>query len=102
MAEYVNPWHDPRRPNYGPVYFKTDAKTHEYAGCQIYKVSSIQFDVVKNGICLTQVGSMKVAQKYIDIFNGPRPTDNSYWYDRMHQYHNDFRELALKLQVRFP
>lgn len=47
---YRNPWANPHEPqeyvrNVDPV---------EHAGCQIYHVSTNQWDVVKAGVCISQ------------------------------------------------
>ena len=84
MAEYLdtpvtykNPWHDPKKyPLYGPAEYEADAKPEEYRGYLIYhRVRSGRpisdgadcFDVVKDGVCLTQCAGPNGARRAIDI-----------------------------------
>ena len=53
MARYKNPWHVPGS-FYGPEYHETSARPKEYRGFFVYKISDRHFDIVKNGVCLTQ------------------------------------------------
>lgn len=55
MARYRNPWHEPRDPRYGPAEYETDARPFAHAGCLIYeRIAGRCWDVVKNGVCVTQ------------------------------------------------
>ena len=73
--KYTNSWHNPR--NIGSrAYFETDVIPTLYKGYLIYhrinSVSSIEsggahiFDVVKDGVCISQYAGINGAHKYID------------------------------------
>jgi hypothetical protein len=72
MTRYRNPWHNPRKPHYGPEFYETDAKPVEHAGCLIYhRINSTQpiasgahvFDVVKGGVCVHQMAGPNGARR---------------------------------------
>ncbi len=54
MAKYKNPWHNPKDNRYGPAFYQTDATPTKHAGCEIYHRTPSTWDVVKNGVCVTQ------------------------------------------------
>ena len=59
MATYRNPWHKPGQPHYGPEQYATDATPMQHAGCVLYEripgpVGRCVWDVVRDGVCLTQ------------------------------------------------
>jgi hypothetical protein len=87
-ASYLNPWHDPKQTMYGPRYYFTEANPVEYRECQIYHVHSLRYDIVSNGVCIGQVGSIKFAKKQVDLFVGDRPADgvDCSQYDSMHKW----------------
>jgi len=85
MAKYKNPWHDGI--NSGPAYFETDIKPIKYRDFLIYH--RIAYDVVKDGVCLTQMAGLSGAKSRIDLFAGKRPkkdTAERFWYDRASAY----------------
>lgn len=51
---YRNPWFTEGKPHYGPEFFTTDAKPIEYRGFQIFQRVKGTWDLVKDGVCLTQ------------------------------------------------
>jgi hypothetical protein len=70
-AKYRNPWYKSDQGHYGPRYFETDAKPVEHAGHLIYqRVPGQVWDVVKDGVCLTQLagpnGAKEAAEKLRD------------------------------------
>lgn len=64
--KYRNPWHSPTEPMYGPEYYETNAKPEEYKGYLIYNRLDGVFDVVKEGMCLTQMAGPNGAKQWID------------------------------------
>ena len=69
-ATYRNPWHKPGNPSYGPAEYQTDAKPVQYGGCLIYqRIPGHCWDVVKDGVCLTQRAGPRGARDYIDGLN---------------------------------
>ena len=71
MARYKNSWHKPSQPMYGPEFYETDAKPVEVNGCQIYqRIHGQVWDVVKDGVCLTQRAGPRGARDYIDSLDG--------------------------------
>lgn len=64
---YKNPWFSPTHyPMYGPEFYRTEAKPKKYKGFLVYKVSTVQWDVVKDGVCVTQMAGPNGAKKWID------------------------------------
>lgn len=64
---YKNPWHKPGSHEYGPPYYTTSATPVGYHGYLIYRVRDRGYDVVRDGVCVTQVGSLSAAKQAIDI-----------------------------------
>jgi hypothetical protein len=54
MTRYKNPWHKPGKPQYGPPCYETDVRPAEYLGYLIYHRHAAVWDVVKDGVCVTQ------------------------------------------------
>jgi hypothetical protein len=53
--KYKNPWHKKLDNTYGPEFYETEAKPKEYNGFFIYeRIKGICFDIVKDGVCITQ------------------------------------------------
>jgi len=66
-SEYKNPWHKPGKPEYGPVMYSTEVKPVEYRGYLIYeRISGSVWDVVKDGVCVTQMAGPRGARQAID------------------------------------
>ena len=63
-ATYANPWHANGN---GPERYTTDVKPTSYRGCLIYQRVAGSFDVVENGVCLTQRAGLRGAKKAIDL-----------------------------------
>lgn len=70
MTTYKNPWHKPGKPEYGPINYETNVLPTEYNGHLIYHRLNSVWDVVKNGVCITQRAGFNGAKRYID---GQRP-----------------------------
>lgn len=52
---------------YGPVMYSTEVKPKEYKGHLIYeRIAGSVWDVVKDGVCLTQRAGPNGARQYID------------------------------------
>lgn len=67
MATYKNPWHKPTKPEYGPAMYSTDVKPVEYRGYLIYqRIHGHVWDVVKDGVCITQRAGPNGARRFID------------------------------------
>jgi len=67
MASYRNPWHNSQRPEYGPAFYTTEAKPEEYRGYLIYqRIYGHVWDVVKDGVCITQMAGPNGARQAID------------------------------------
>lgn len=65
-AQYKNPWHKQRDIYSGPEIFTTEAKPKEYKGYLIYHVKKDQYDVVKDGVCVSQLAGPNGAIRKID------------------------------------
>ncbi len=73
-ATYRNPWHKPGKPEYGPPSYATHVAPEEYKGYLIYHRISCVFDVVKDGVCVTQRAGPNGARRAIDELCW-KPTD---------------------------
>ena len=62
-TSYANPWH---ANGLGPERYTTDVKPTSYRGCLIYQRVPGCWDVVENGVCLTQRAGLRGAQKAVD------------------------------------
>lgn len=66
-ATYLNPWHNPSNPIYGPAFYKTDVRPVRYKGYLIYqRIAGVVWDVVKDDRCLTQRAGPNGAREYVD------------------------------------
>lgn len=65
-ASYKNPWHKPGKSEYGPQFYTTDARPTHYKGYLIYHVKPNQYDVVKDGACVSQRAGPRGARDFID------------------------------------
>jgi hypothetical protein len=66
-ATYRNPWHKSNG-SQGPVFYETDAKPSEHAGCLIYeRIKGVVWDVVRDGVCLTQRAGPRGAREGAEI-----------------------------------
>lgn len=63
---YRNPWHKPGRPEYGPEFYSTDRAPRKYRGYLIYHRLPEVWDVVKDGVCVTQRAGLNGAMQAID------------------------------------
>jgi hypothetical protein len=98
---YRNPWHDPAKAWMGPEFFETDSAPFEYRGFQIFKRIVNSWELVKDGVCLTQrcgnAGPRFIgAQHVVDsLFGDARDWDNPHNSDRI-------REVAKRMNVDLP
>jgi len=84
VTTYRNPWHNPLLPMYGPAMYETAATPKFYKGYAIYeRISGTCWDVVANGVCLTQRAGPRGAREYIDdrIQTADRLAEMSAWCD---------------------
>lgn len=65
MHTYTNPFHNPTYTGSQPV-ITTNTKPTEYKGHLIFKVHSQHYDVVKDGVLLTQRAGPNGARQFID------------------------------------
>ncbi|MEA9885975.1 hypothetical protein VDG05_16835 [Xanthomonas campestris pv. raphani] len=63
---YINPWYQKGRLDYGPDVYSTDAKPTEYRGYLVFQRNASCFDVVKDGVCVTQLAGANGARRAID------------------------------------
>lgn len=66
MTKYKNPWHRLDKREYGPAFYETDATPTEYRGYLIYHRTMAVWDVVKDGVCVTQLAGPTGAKRAID------------------------------------
>lgn len=67
MTNYINPWHKPTKPEYGPAVFETEVKPAQYRGYLIYqRIKGHCWDVVKDGQCVHQMAGPSGARQIID------------------------------------
>lgn len=66
MATYRNLWHTPGAAHYGPEFFSTDKKPLEYRGFQIFNRHAGCYELVKDGVCLTQLAGKGGPAKVVD------------------------------------
>lgn len=71
MAEYKNPWHNPRQDMDGPAFFQTEAKPKEYRGYLIYNriegpIGRGVWDIVKDRACVSQRAGPNGARRKVD------------------------------------
>ena len=72
---YTNPWHKPSKPQYGPAEYRCEFDPAEYRGYLIFhrinstgsiKSGSHVFDIVRDGVCLSQMAGPNGARSKID------------------------------------
>ena len=69
---YRNPWHNGRNNDYGPAFYSTEAKPTEYRGFLIYHANPKGWDIVKDGVCISQRAGFDGAKRFIDkIYDDP-------------------------------
>ena len=66
ITYYRNPWHNPGRPEYGPAVYSTGVAPKEYRGYLIYHRQTNVWDVVKDGVCVTQCAGLGGAKRAVD------------------------------------
>lgn len=71
---YRNPWAAPHEPQ----EYRRDVEPIGWEGCQIFRVSKNQFDVVKNGVCIAQRGGLDGAKLASEVV---RDMDNATFAD---------------------
>lgn len=64
MATYKNPWWSPN--SLSPRYYETDVAPVEYRGYLIYRRLKDCFDVVKDGMCVSQFAGINGAKRRVD------------------------------------
>ena len=90
-ASYINPWHKQESGSDSAPMFTTDAKPVEYRGFLIYRRLPASFEVVKDGICLTQRAGLTGAKWAIDnLLDNP----GDYWAQRMAGYLASVQQVA--------
>lgn len=68
MATYRNPWHRPAK--IGPASYTTEATPIEHGGYLIFeRVAGHVWDVVKDGVCITQRAGLNGAKTAIEDMN---------------------------------
>jgi hypothetical protein len=65
---YTNQWHKPNQPEYGPAVYETDAPAEEYREFEIYNRQAAVWDVVKDGVCVSQCAGINGAKRQIDNY----------------------------------
>lgn len=63
---YKNPVHKPGKPEYGPSEYSTNVEPDEYLGYLIYNRTAAVWDVVKDGVCVTQMAGPNGARRAVD------------------------------------
>ena len=74
MATYRNPWHNAKNNTYGPAVYETSAEPVQYGGYQLYmrvqgRPGACGVDVVREGVCVTQMAGMNGARRSVDRLN---------------------------------
>jgi hypothetical protein len=88
MTSYLNPWHKPGKPEYGPPAYETDVKPAEYRGFLIFHRLPQVWDVVKDGRCVTQRAGPNGARQFIDhmpenLFSDMREVSKAEFFTKM-------------------
>jgi len=83
---YTNPWAKDNEPK---IYTR-NAVPVDYKDCQIVKVNSNQYDVVKSGVCIGQRGGLEGAKKIADLV---KDMDNPTYEDVRERQFNPIGEL---------
>lgn len=100
MAAYTyrNPWHRPDKPHYGPEFYSTDAKPVEYRGFQIFQRVKGTWELVKDGVCLTQRAGRNGPRYLADALLGDPSEDCPFNIERARliasRHHVSLREAA--------
>jgi hypothetical protein len=73
MATYRNPWFKSVGGS-GPEFYSTNGRSIEYAGYTLYervpgKPGRSEWDVVKDGVCVSVRGSRDGAKGWVDLLN---------------------------------
>lgn len=64
---YKNPWHKPEDRYSGPRLYECQYAPKEYKGYLIFeRIYGTCWDVVKDGVCVTQRAGQNGARQYID------------------------------------
>ncbi|MCD7983390.1 MAG: hypothetical protein LUG19_03935 [Desulfovibrio sp.] len=70
--EYKNPWYETlgrKGLSFDPPVYRTNATPTEYKGYLIFeRISKTCFDVVKDGVCVSQCAGLNGAKRRIDQF----------------------------------
>ena len=70
MKTYRNSFYKPEQhlnnPYINEFITPSDPNPMKYNGYEIYKHSKLQYDIVKDGVCLSMVGSVRYAKAHID------------------------------------
>lgn len=74
-TKYKNPWHTPGAAHYGPEFFSTDKKPTEYRGFQIFHRHAGCYELVKDGVCLTQRAGKNGPRNLADALLGKKSAD---------------------------
>lgn len=78
MQKYKNPWHNPRLIHTGPQFYEPhpSSPTFEYCGHQVIERIPRVWDVVKDGVCVTQRAGKNGAKQAIDAIMAPQEIGN--------------------------
>ena len=83
MATYRNPWHKPGKPEYGPAFFTCRNEPRPYRGYLIFRQHERHFDVVRDGVCVSQRAGARGARWIVDLICD-NPAD--FWAQRSLSY----------------
>lgn len=76
---YQNPWHNPHCTDYGPAFYETDKEPVEYRGFQIFQRIPGAWELVKDGVCLTQRAGKDGPRALADALMG-NASDEPEWF----------------------
>lgn len=68
-AKYKNPWHSPKERSSkfeNAPFYETNVKPTEYRGFKIYHRHTEVWDVVRDGVCVSQRAGFNGAKRFID------------------------------------
>lgn len=98
MNTYRNPWHRSEgrhHADYGPEFYSTDAKPTEYRGFQIFCRHKGLWELVKDGVCLTQRAGKNGPRNLVDALYGDTAADSEFNVERA-------RDIAAQFGVTLP
>lgn len=66
VTQFRNPWHRRGRPEQGPEIYETEVTPIKYRGHLIFERVPNSFDVVADGVALSQRAGISGAKRFID------------------------------------